>query len=208
MSIDGTAYQVIAKLFYNDAVRGDLEAIVGFTVNLEWVRQHYFPEITEEVGRIAGVSSLAVRDDKGAHVAGTASSGGDAIRRPFPLLFLDPLLVANDPPADLPVRTWAIEVGVDTDPTLATAILIANRSLVVAAFATVTLMLDSSSASALRARVSSYGRSVQISCLRQHTKSRRRSPACARSATPSCPVGHRDPSSSNVRTSSCRNRSA
>jgi signal transduction histidine kinase len=144
-TIDGTPYQVVAQLVYNDMVGDDLAAIVGFTVNLPWARQHYFPEITGQVARIAGergAASLAVLDERGGRVAGAVSpEPGETVRRPFGLLFLDPLLVASDPPPDLPVQQWAIEVAVESDAALATAIGIANRVLAVAAFATATLTL-------------------------------------------------------------------
>ena len=119
ISIDGTPYQVIAQLVYNDVVRDDLQAIVGFTVNLPWVRKHYFPEITQQVARIVdarGGASLAVLDERGTRVAGAlAPAGSPTIRRPFSLLFLDPLLVAVDRPDDLPVHEWAVEVAVVND---------------------------------------------------------------------------------------------
>jgi len=141
-SISGDAYQVVAQLVYNDVVGDDLEAVVGFTVNLPWVRRNYFPELTEQVSRIAGTrgaASLTVLDERGAHVAGPMTpANGDTVRRPFALLFVDPLLVASDPPRDLPTRKWSISVAVE-DPTLTTAIGIANRALAVAAFATAAL---------------------------------------------------------------------
>jgi two-component system sensor histidine kinase VicK len=68
-------------------------------------------------------------------------AGGDTVRRPFSLLFVDPLLVASDPADDLPVRKWTINVAVESDPALTTAIAIANRALAVAAFATAVLTL-------------------------------------------------------------------
>jgi len=143
-TIGGTPYQVIAQLVY-DRVGDDLTAIVGFTVNLQWARQYYFPEITAQVARIAGErgsASLAVLDERGTRVAGeVATPRGETVRRSFALLFLDPLLVVSDPPPDLPVYQWAIDVAIESDAALATAISIANRVLAVAAFATVTLTL-------------------------------------------------------------------
>ena len=145
ISIDGTPYQVIAQIVYNDVVRDELQAIVGFTVNLPWVRKHYFPEITQQVARIVdarGGASLAVLDERGTRVAGAmAPAGSPTIRRPFSLLFLDPLLVAVDRPDDLPVHEWAVEVAVVNDAALTTAMGIADRALVVAALATATLSL-------------------------------------------------------------------
>ncbi len=145
LSIDGTPYQVVAQIVYRDIVREQLEAVVGFTVNLAWVREHYFPEITEQVARIAGAgggASLAVMDEHGARVAGVvARPDTPTLRRPFSLLFLDPLLVASDPPPDLPRTPWAIEVAVDGDAALSAATRIATRTLALAALAAVALTL-------------------------------------------------------------------
>ena len=81
-------------------------------------------------------------DERGTRVAGAdAPAGGGTVRRSFPLLFLDPLLVASDPPLDLPVHEWAVNVAVESDAALATAIGIANRALAVAAFAAAALTL-------------------------------------------------------------------
>ncbi len=143
LSIDDTPYQVVAQIVYRDIVREQLEAVVGFTVNLAWVREHYFPEITEQVARIAGASggaSLSVMDEHGAKVAGViAGPDTPRLRRPFSLLFLDPLLVASNPPPDLPRTPWAIEVAVDGDAALSAATRIATRTLALAALAAVAL---------------------------------------------------------------------
>lgn len=49
MPFRGARYQVVARLFYRDGFREKIEAIVGFTVNLPWVRRHYFPEVGRQV---------------------------------------------------------------------------------------------------------------------------------------------------------------
>ena len=76
--IGGVPYQVIARLVYGDAFREKLEAAFGFTVNLPWVREHYFPELTRQVARIAADPDLGVSvvDDRGQPVVG--SPGGAA----------------------------------------------------------------------------------------------------------------------------------
>jgi hypothetical protein len=48
-------YQVVAQITYRDAFHEDVLQTVGFIVNLEWVRTHYFSELTEEVSALGAV---------------------------------------------------------------------------------------------------------------------------------------------------------
>jgi signal transduction histidine kinase len=146
MTLDGVPYQVVARLLYRDAFREQLEGVFGFTVNLPWVREHYFPEVTQQVTRIQpaeSAPSLSVVDERGNRVAGAMPvlSGARVIRGWFPLMFFDPLLVAPDPPADLSRQSWGVQVGLESDPTLAAAIAGANRMMIIAALAAGTLAL-------------------------------------------------------------------
>ncbi len=143
--IGGVPYQVIARLVYGDAFREKLEAAFGFTVNLPWVREHYFPELTRQVARIAADPDLGVSvvDDRGQPVVG--SPGGAAenmiVRRAFPLSFFDPWLVALDPPPDLSRASWDVQVRMDTDATLSATIDGVNRTLIFSAAAASVLAL-------------------------------------------------------------------
>ena len=67
-SIGGEPYQIVARLYYRDALAEHLEGVVGFTVNLSWVRQHYFPGVAAEVARLGRGLPFSVVD-----VAGPAS---------------------------------------------------------------------------------------------------------------------------------------
>jgi signal transduction histidine kinase len=94
----GARYQVVAHLLY----RGDnrhLFGIVGFTVNLDWVRRYYFDELTRQVSLIGGRGddlTIAIVDDAGKVVASTARLGdGVGQARRFPLLFCDPVLLRH-----------------------------------------------------------------------------------------------------------------
>src|SRR5262249_29314616 len=51
-NIGEEAYQVIARPVYEAGSRKNLRGIVGFTVNLNWVRNHYFSELTGQLSRV------------------------------------------------------------------------------------------------------------------------------------------------------------
>jgi signal transduction histidine kinase len=139
-TLGGVHYQVVARLLYRDAFRERLEGVIGFTVNLAWVRDHYFPDVTRQVARIRPsetTPSLSVVDDQGRLVAGAVPGrpGAPVIRAWFPLVFFDPRLVAPEPPGDLPRPSWAVQAGLDRDPMLAAAVSGANRTMLIAAIA-------------------------------------------------------------------------
>jgi len=140
----GTNYQVVARLVYRDPFRERLDGIFGFTVNLDWIRKHYFPDLTKQVAHIGTGSAgldLAIRDDANQLVTSTHPDVRVAFanQRLFALLFCDPGLVALQQAPDLPKRLWAVEVAVANDPTLAAAMNGANRTLIVSALAVVSL---------------------------------------------------------------------
>ena len=140
MDIAGARYQVVARLLYRDALRERVEGAFGFTVNLAWVREHYFPEVTAQAARMAGpgtIQPLSVLDHQGGQVA--SSIGVDppdpARRREFVLAFFDTEITALHPPSDLPRETWTAVAGTGGDPVLGDAVTGGNRTLVVAAVA-------------------------------------------------------------------------
>ena len=143
--IGGVPYQVIARLVYGDAFREKLEAAFGFTVNLPWVREHYFPELTRQVARIAADPDLGVSvvDNHGKPVVGSPGVAAQnmIVSRAFPLTFFDPWLVALDPPADLSHASWDVQVRMDTDATLSATIAGVNRTLIFSAAAASVLAL-------------------------------------------------------------------
>jgi len=116
--IDGTPYQVIAHGILDDD--GSLDAVVGFTVNLSWVREHYFGPLLEQIQHVGGDASvrLEVRDDAGALVAATGPSASGKALAPhsFPLLFAQPSLASGI--AATPAGLWSARVDVATDATL------------------------------------------------------------------------------------------
>lgn len=144
VTLDGQRYQVVARLLYRDALRQRPEGVFGFTVNLPWVREHYFPEVLRQVARMAtpgSPSPLGIRDGQGGLVVGPADGvlPEPTRRREFPLAFFDPRIITVQPPADLVRETWAVVAGAGGDPILSDAITGGNRTLVLAAMAAAVL---------------------------------------------------------------------
>src|SRR5712692_240339 len=125
IAIGGEVYQVVARLQYRDPFREELHHVFGFMVNLNWVRQYYFPEVARQVARIASAGSGLVfstypESDGAPHdipMANNAITG----RRVVPMFFFDPLLIAVDPPSDLRVENWTLQTVLGDDATLRSA---------------------------------------------------------------------------------------
>jgi signal transduction histidine kinase len=143
MTLGGQPYQIVARLVYTDALQETLHSVIGFTVNLAWVRQSYFPDILSQVAPIATRGNnldIAVLDDRGQRVWGDEHDGA-ALVREFPLLFLDPsvsMVALGSNPA---VRTWTIRTSPSTDSALLGAAQGADEALLAAAAAALTLAL-------------------------------------------------------------------
>jgi signal transduction histidine kinase len=140
MNVAGARYQVVACLLYRDALRERAEGAFGFTVNLGWVREHYFPDVARQVARMGGSGStmpLSVLDGRGRQVAGPADRvlPEPVRRREFPLAFFDPQLITPHPGDDLPHEMWVAAAAGGGDPVLGDAIRGGNRTLVLAAVA-------------------------------------------------------------------------
>jgi len=147
VDLAGGRYQVVAHLLYRDPLRQQLSGLLGFTIDLEWARQHYFAELTQQVGKVSSIRDgfgLYVIDDDNRLVASSvpARFGRTTARRPFRLMFFDPSLVALDPPAELrTVADWAVEVEDLSDPPLNLAVQSASRTLIIASISAVTLAI-------------------------------------------------------------------
>jgi signal transduction histidine kinase len=141
-----TTYQVVAQITYRDAFHEDVLQTVGFIVNLEWVRSHYFNELTEQVSAIGGGPAagmkISVSDPQGHPVAGAAPASDTTltVRRPFMLFFFDPLTVVPDPPMSGDHR-WEVKVTTAGDATLEEAVSGANRTLLIGAGAAMVLII-------------------------------------------------------------------
>jgi signal transduction histidine kinase len=143
MTLGGQPYQIVARLVYTDALQETLHSVIGFTVNLAWVRKSYFPDILSQVAPIATRGNsldIAVLDDRGQRVWGQEREGA-ALVREFPLLFLDPsvsMVALGSRPA---VRTWTIRTSQSTDSALVGAAQGADEALLAAGAAALTLAL-------------------------------------------------------------------
>jgi signal transduction histidine kinase len=133
----GTPYQVVALVSYADPLREQPAEVLGFMVNLNWARDHYFADLVAQVARIEGSDraiEFSVVDDHNRPVVGSGDRGqAPARRQSFPMAFFDPLLVAVDPPSDLRVTSWTAVANPVHDPTLAAAESGARRTLAVGA---------------------------------------------------------------------------
>ncbi len=113
--MNGTPYQIIAKLL-PDRQAFASRGIVGFTVNLPWVRERYFGELAREVSRIgdaAGLISLAIEDESGHTVATTGSLAQERYlrERSFSPVFFDPTMLSTLASGSPETRAWTARIG-------------------------------------------------------------------------------------------------
>ena len=141
---EGEPYQVIARPVYTPPSRTTLHSIVGFTVNVNWVRKHYFTDLVADLSRVIGRRSVAleVLDETGALIAASrpaanadSDSNGPVSDTKFPLLFFDPALRATVPPDSLPVRNWTARTQVIRDESMLAAISGGRRIFIVISIA-------------------------------------------------------------------------
>jgi signal transduction histidine kinase len=126
LNVDGLPYQVVALVSYSDALRERPAAVLGFMVNLQWAREHYFADLASQVARIEGADraiEFTVMDDRHQPVVGSPirDPHEPVGTRAFPLAFFDPLMVSVDPPADLQIASWTAVANAERDPTLGAA---------------------------------------------------------------------------------------
>ena len=129
-TVEGEPYQVVARPVYVPPSRAVLHSIVGFTVNINWVRAHYFTDLLAELSSVIGRRSVALEvvDETGAVIAANrpapnadTDSDGPVRERKFPLLFFDPALRATAPPDALPTRNWTARTQVIRDESMLAA---------------------------------------------------------------------------------------
>jgi len=143
--LNGVPYQIVAFLRYADTTREDVSSIVGFGVNLEWVRAHYFHDIVGQIHRMQGADpglALRIADADERIIVATGPFGdGPSSRRRFPLLFFNPSLIALDPPGDLTRVLWSAEADMSGDRALSAAHAGARRTMSIAAASAVALAI-------------------------------------------------------------------
>jgi signal transduction histidine kinase len=142
--IAGNRYQVIARPVYVPASRTALRGIVGFTVNLDWVREHYFSELAAQLSRSAVARNtmvLEVLDENSQLVTSNRPALGvqhdpQSVReRKFPMMFFDPVLRATTPPEELPIRNWTARAQAAPDESVLAAASGARGTFIVISFA-------------------------------------------------------------------------
>ena len=118
-----TGYQVVAHRIFDDRHR--LAAVVGFTVNMDWVRANYFANLIEQVQRLGGDASMRLEivdsnDQVVAH-AGPSASGRILATRSFPVLFSENVrALSTGDPGDLwPIYVAHVDIGRDAALTAA-----------------------------------------------------------------------------------------
>jgi len=153
MAIKGEPYQVIARPVYVPPSRTRLHSIVGVTINVNWVKAHYFTDLLAEFARTVDArhSLLKIIDETGKLIATNrppvndeAGSDGPVRERKFPLLFFDPGLRATAPPDALPVRNWTARAQIIGDESMLAATTGTRRTFLlisIAAGATIVALL-------------------------------------------------------------------
>jgi signal transduction histidine kinase len=144
--IGGTQYEIVTRLKYRDQFNQELVGAFGFLVNLPWVKERYFSELTNQMARIGRDDvglALGIIDDRGHLVSSTSEfvDAGVTGRQTFPMMFFDPRAIVASPPPDLTRRVWTIVASGAADPTLAWAFRGANWTLAAATMAAVVLAL-------------------------------------------------------------------
>jgi signal transduction histidine kinase len=137
--VAGVRYQTVVHFLY-DGAPPRLFGLVGFTVNLPWVRDHYFGELITQIERVSGgqdAIGLEILDHDRRVVAATGpvSSGGPTYTRTFPLVFADRALLSSLPRPQRVAREWMSRITVANDPSLLAAGRGAARTLVLLALA-------------------------------------------------------------------------
>ena len=162
-TVGNARYQVVAQALYGGTEGEDLAGVIGYTVNLAWVREHYFGDILRQVSGISGADAdlgVAVADARGDTIAATTDFPRDGIsrERQFPLSFFDPGLVpAANRPSDEEVWTVRVVAAVD-GPAIGAAtarrmfilIALAGAAAMVGLFVTVRAVRATAEAAALK----------------------------------------------------------
>jgi signal transduction histidine kinase len=135
-AIGSTRYQTYVQLTYGERSAGHLTSVVGFMVNMDWIRENYFRDFVRHVQDFTGDTTLAIeiRDERGQLVA---RSGPDRARRrlsakAFSMLFADPALLPHLTVAET-VPTWTAQIDVANEESTVAAERAAARTIAVLA---------------------------------------------------------------------------
>jgi signal transduction histidine kinase len=118
--IDETRYQSVAIAFYHDSAHERLDRVLGFIVNVDWVRDHYFSELITQTAQLAAGSpniDFVLKDERGAVVARgqRASPYPGSAQLQFAPTFFDPALATFNVPADAELPLWTLTVSAGGD---------------------------------------------------------------------------------------------
>jgi signal transduction histidine kinase len=120
MTMDGIPYQVFVHLLFGGDAVDQVIAIVGYTVNLNRVREAYFHDFIQHAQALVGDPSLTleIADERGTLLGRTGPNpaGAPVGQKVFPLLFADrSLLEELAPGAERDVPWWTARVSVATE---------------------------------------------------------------------------------------------
>ena len=146
LEIGGSEYQVVTRFLRGPSADDYPTAVLGFMVNVDWARTHYFLPMFDAVmaGTAASIATQLV-DPAGIEFAlldqHRRAMGGrpriPAERRPttrrFSAYFFDPAMANTEAAHDLEHWVWALQVSAAEDPTLAIALRGARRTMLVLA---------------------------------------------------------------------------
>ena len=143
--IGNDTYQVVARPVYGGPSHETLYSVIGFTVNIGWVRDHYFTELTNQLSRIVDGNnsmSLQIFDEKGQLIASSRAvpaAEANALvpfrEQKFPLFFFDPVLRAIAPGEMLPDRQWTARAQAVDDQSSTVAVSGSRRTFLVISLA-------------------------------------------------------------------------
>jgi signal transduction histidine kinase len=142
LEFQGATYQVVAQLRYSDLYREHVADVIGFIVDLQWVKERYFAELSSEVWQIGpGIErglTLSVTDAAGRVAAGLPLplDGNLTERRQFPLFFFDPDTYGGQ----VAREEWTIAVSAAHDPAFTQAGRVANQMVIVGVTASIALV--------------------------------------------------------------------
>ena len=140
--LGGTPYQAVVTYLYDDDAPMRVSGLVGFAVNLEWVRRSYFGELVSQMARIGGDPSeisLQVLDPAGTEIASTGPQRTDIapVARSFPLVFVDRALLGVLPPEGVVFDRWSARAGVAATSSRAAATAGGSNAYLVASLAAI-----------------------------------------------------------------------
>jgi signal transduction histidine kinase len=146
LDVGATEYQVVARFLRGASDADSPMAVLGFLVNMDWARTHYFIPMLDAVRQGTGVPiesqivdpigiDFALLDQKGGAIGGRPQIPAD--RRPtmrrLNAYFFDPPMASTEAVHDLQHWVWALQVSAAQDPTLAIALRGARRTMLVLA---------------------------------------------------------------------------